>query len=151
MTLYPNPGKLPTRPAPQPGQRILLTVYGYPPYKDVHFSIRNPRHPAYECFVRLREAATKAMKGRKWYDGPVRVDLELHAPEKGRDLLQYVGGIMDTLDGSHGVYFTYLPIVYQDDCQVCLGEWRSVKSPSPHYVVRIQFLSERPERGKEAT
>ena len=51
----------------------------------------------------------------------VGLDLDVHAPnlEPGRALVDYVGGVMDTLDWSHGTHFTYLPIVYNDDCQVC--------------------------------
>jgi len=45
--------------------------------------------------------------------------------EKGKGLVDYVGGIEDTLDGSHGFTFTYLPIVFQDDCQVCRIEFFS--------------------------
>jgi hypothetical protein len=47
---------------------------------------------------------------------------------------------MDTLDGSHGTAFTYLPIVYQDDCQVVLGEFHHVQSDELRYEVVLRFL-----------
>jgi hypothetical protein len=54
-----------------------------------------------------------------------------------------LGGIFDTLGGNHGQNFTYLPIVYQDDVQVHLGEHRFHQSAKTYYVVKIQFLGER--------
>jgi hypothetical protein len=48
---------------------------------------------------------------------------------------------MDTLDGSHGPSFTYLPIVYQDDCQVAESSCRYVFAPSASYDLEIAFLS----------
>ena len=37
----------------------------------------------------------------------------------------YLSGVMDTIGGSHGPSFIYLPIVYLDDCQVvdCALRW----------------------------
>ena len=48
---------------------------------------------------------------------------------------------MDTLDGSHGPSFTYLPIVYQDDCQVAAALTRLVTSEFTEYQIRITFLA----------
>jgi hypothetical protein len=61
------------------------------------------------------------MAGRTWSHDAIGLDLDVHAPtlEPGHALVDYLGGVMDTLDGSHGAHFTYLPIVYNDDCQVC--------------------------------
>ena len=69
----------------------------------------------------------------------------MHAPafEKNKALLDYVGGVMDTLDGSHGVEFTYLPIVYEDDCQVAAGMSRFVEDESIWYEVSIVFLEDK--------
>ena len=55
-------------------------------------------------------------------------------------MLDYVSGVMDALDGSHGPGFTYLPIVYQDDCQVVLGEFHHVTSEETKYEVVLTFL-----------
>jgi hypothetical protein len=138
--LLPDPGVLPTLPSPLPGESISLAVEGLPPYKDRHFSIRNPRHPKYDRFARLRCAATEAMNGRQWYTGPVTLALTLFAPERGRNIIDYIAGIQDTLDGSHGRSFTYLPVVFQDDCQVVSTEARFVKSKDIKYLVEVGFL-----------
>jgi len=139
-TTYPNPGVFPTKPAPSPGQTIKLRVNGLPSFKELHRSIRNPKHPRYDAFVRLREAAITAMDGRECYSGPIAMDFCLYAPRLERRLRDYVGGVEDTLDGSHGPSFTYLPIVYQDDCQVCTGHYKFIESIETFYTVRITFL-----------
>ena len=92
--------------------------------------------------MRLRTAATEAMGGRACYSGAIRMELWLHAPRLERRLMNYAEGIEDTLDGSHGPDFTYLPIVYQDDCQIC--DWRAefVESSETFYTLRITFLSD---------
>lgn len=119
---------------------MRIEVEGYPAPKDVHFSIRNPRHRDHARFRRLREEATKVMAGRRWYDGPVRMEFTLYAPKLDKRLLDYVAGVEDTLDGSHGCEFTYLPIVYQDDCQICSIEYRFVEAEEVRYVVEVVFL-----------
>lgn len=118
-----DPGVLPTEPPPKPGDTLSMTIEGLPPYKDTHASIRNPKHKIHVRFVALRRFAIEAMAGRACYRGAIRLDFEMRAPEfeANRSLVDYTGGIMDTLDGSHGLSFTYLPIVYEDDCQVCSG------------------------------
>ena len=140
--LHPDPGKLPHKPEPKAGSSLKFMLSGYPPYKSKGFSIRNPGHKHYDRFVILRRSAISAMKGRKWYDGPIEMNLTLYAPkfEKNKGLNAYVGGIMDTLDGSHGQHFTYLPIVYQDDCQVTNGRHRFMESDEPYYELEIVFL-----------
>ena len=142
-TLFPDPGPLPILPSPLPGESISLTVEGLPPYKDRHFSIRNPNHPEYARFVRLRCAAMKAMSGKQWYTGPVSLALTLFAPERSRNIADYIAGIEDTLDGSHGKTSTYLPIVFQDDCQVVSIETRFVESKDIRYIVEVGFLEAR--------
>lgn len=49
---------------------------------------------------------------------------------------------MDTLDGSHGPSFIYLPAVYLDDCQVVcsLGSYRFGREE--HYQVEVEFLGD---------
>jgi len=137
-----DPGLLPTKPPRVADEKVVIEVSGYPPYKDEHFSMRNPRHRNYKAFVRLREAATRAMNGRARYFGPVAMSVTLSAPclEEGKRLLDYVSGIQDTLDGSSGRQFTYLPIVFQDDCQVVEGRCAFIKAQRVSYTVEIQFL-----------
>jgi len=141
LRLFPDPGRLPSKPSPKPGSKILVRVGGFPPFKQIRQSLRNPSHPNHDRFVALREAATKAMGGRAWSDGPIELNLTMYGPgfEKGRALSDYVAGTHDTLDGSHGVHFTYLPIVYQDDCQVWKGGARLIRSEDTRYVVEVQF------------
>ena len=123
-----DPGVLPTLPAPSAGDRIAFRVAGLPPYKDISQSIRNTSHPRYTSFVAIRNAATAAMNRRAWSFGPIKLDLTIHAPamHPNRRLVDYMGGVMDTLDGSSGSTFTYLPIVFEDDCQVCDGANRFI-------------------------
>jgi len=49
---------------------------------------------------------------------------------------------MDTLDGSHAPSFTYLPVVYQDDCQVVSASVGYEPAQDDSYVVEIIFLDE---------
>jgi len=137
-----DPGVLPSKPAPKQGETIVIEVEGYPPYKDEHFSMRNLRHRNYPAFLKLRKAAIRAMAGRAWCFGPVAMNLRLYAPEfeKNKILLDYAAGIEDTLDGSSGCEFTYLPIVFEDDCQVASGRSKFIKADVPRYRVEIVFL-----------
>ena len=75
------------------------------------------------------------MAGRAWIVGPVRIEFVLCAPgfESGKVLLDYVSGIEDTVDGSSGYTFTYLPIVIEDDCQICQCKARLVVSKEVSY------------------
>jgi hypothetical protein len=142
-----DPGVLPTQPAPKPGEAISLPLDGLPPYKDQHFSIRNTRHGVNDRFIALRQAAIQAMGGRAAFRGAVALDLHMHAPgfERNMVFLDYVAGIMDSLGGSHGEVFTYLPIVYEDDCQVVLGSSTLTKSDDQFYELLITFLDDDPE------
>jgi hypothetical protein len=135
-----EPGILPTRPAPISGERITISVTGLPPFKDTKFSIRNRKHPHHEAFARLRREAARIMAGRRWYDGPVAMKLTLRGNALDKPLVDYSGGVMDSLDGSHGDTFTYLPIVFQDDCQVFSGEYHFVKDSETSYTVEITFM-----------
>jgi hypothetical protein len=136
-----DPGSLPTRPAPAAGESLLLDVPGVPPVKTMRQSIRNKQHPLHLSFITLRKAATRAMAGRAWSFRPVGLHLTVFGPsslDRWR-LNDYLGGIMDTLDGSSGRTFTYLPIVFEDDCQVCDSRIRWVKSAKEWYRLRITF------------
>jgi hypothetical protein len=88
------------------------------------------------------------MSGRAWYFGPVAMSITLSAPsfENGKKLLDYVDGIQDALDGSSGCEFTYLPIVFEDDCQVVDGRSRFIETEDISYEVVIDFLSNRLNR-----
>lgn len=59
-----DPGVIPSKSAPSPGDTITIEAEGLPPYKDISRSIRNITHPRYDAFVALRKAATVAMNGR---------------------------------------------------------------------------------------
>jgi hypothetical protein len=137
-----DPGPLPTKPPPNPGDVIEFEVAGYPPYKDESFSIRNPKHKDYSRFVNLRKAGIVAMNGRAWSHAPIRMDFTLYAQglEKKRKLLDYAAGIEDTLDGSSGYTFTYLPVVFEDDCQICSGHSRLIASNETKYRVRFEIM-----------
>ena len=137
-----NPGVLPSKPSPTSGKSITVEVDGIPPYKDLSRSIRNVMHPRYAAFASLREAAIVEMKGRAPFRGPVSLELEILTPSlpTNRKLSDYLGGIMDTLDGSHGPTFTYLPVVYEDDCQVVQCHTKIVADKKDRYRLRVAFL-----------
>ena len=85
------------------------------------------------------------MKGRAWYFGPIEMNVTLLAPsfeKEGKVLIDYVAGIQDTLDGSSGREFTYLPIVFEDDCQAKVGHAKFVKTKKIHYKIKIKFMRE---------
>lgn len=136
-----DPGTLPTRPAPKAGDVIRIEVEGLPPSKTIHQSIRNAKHPKYESFALLRRKATAAMDGRAWVFGPVAVNITLLGPSNdGSSLVDYMGGVMDTLDGSSGPTFTYLPIVFEDDCQVVRSEVKLQDHPTSKYIIEVVVL-----------
>jgi hypothetical protein len=87
----------------------------------------------------LRHAAIEAMDGRKWYEGPVKMDLTIHGPERV-SLVKHAGGVSDTLDGSQGPNFIYLPIAYLDDCQIVACRYRQEAAAEYEYEVTVRFL-----------
>lgn len=131
---------MPTRQPPASGDVVVIECEGQPPPKDIRASIRNASHPHHARFAHLRERAIAAMGGRRWSDGAIRLDVTMRAPELDRSIDDYTGGIEDTLDGSHGLTFTFLPICFQDDCQVCDGRSRFVHDDTASYTVRVEFL-----------
>ena len=133
-------GPLPTRPPPGPGERLLLEMEGRPPIKTYGRSMRNVTSSQRSRFMALRRAAIAAMDGRRWYDGPIGLDLVYHGPTNR--MLDFGAGIMDTLGGSHGPSFIYLPIVYLDDGQVAAWHWEYLPSDSERYTLTIIFLGE---------
>jgi hypothetical protein len=42
--LCPDPGYVPTRTAPERGEKIVIRVLGFPPFKELRASLRNPCH-----------------------------------------------------------------------------------------------------------
>jgi hypothetical protein len=72
------------------------------------------------------------------------MDFTLYAPsfERKRTMLDYIAGVEDTLDGSSGFTFTYLPIVFEDDCQICDWNSRLIKSTKTKYVLRIEIMED---------
>ena len=81
------------------------------------------------------------MAGRAWVFGPVAVNITLLGPSNdGSSLVDYMGGVMDTLDGSSGPTFTYLPIVFEDDCQVVRSEVKLQDHPTSKYIVEVVVL-----------
>ncbi len=81
------------------------------------------------------------MAGRAWYFGPVELQLTVFGPNSldRRSLNDYLGGIMDTLDGSTGQTFTYLPVVFQDDCQVAEAQTKWIENSESSYRLKITF------------
>lgn len=82
------------------------------------------------------------MNGRCWLTGPVRLKLVVFGDMMSKTLTDYVSGIEDTVDGSHGEQFTYLPIVFQDDAQICEIECERKESEHPHYTVIIEAMAD---------
>ena len=140
FVIYPDPGPLPTLPPPRLGEVVEMMVEGLPPRKDTSFSIRNIKHSHYQLFLTLRKKGIEAMNGRAWFIGAVDMEFVLHAPCLEKDLLGYESGIMDTLDGSHGLTFTYLPVVYQDDAQIVNARCRFVESTNTYYTLKFRTL-----------
>jgi hypothetical protein len=142
MVDFDDVGPLPTLPPPCSGERLQLKVTGRPPIKTVGRSMRNPSSPQWHRFMALRHAAIEGMGGRKWYEGPVALRLLYMGPKEGMSsgLLSYLGGIMDTLDGSQGPSIMYLPIAYLDDCQVVESSLQWIASDTESYELEIEFL-----------
>jgi hypothetical protein len=146
-----DPGVLPSKHAPKAGEGFELTIERLPPRKNRSRSIRNTTHPFYDRFVRLRASAVRAMDGRAPYRGIVGLELTMFCKELHRwDVLnEFMGGVMDTLDGSHGPTFTYLPIVYEDDCQVSMGNVAIQPSREEYYILKVTFKHERERFGEQ--
>jgi hypothetical protein len=140
VSSVPDPGPLPTRPQPAAGETLLIRCLGLPPHKDGSFSIRNPLHPHHQRFADLRAAAIEAMAGRAPYLGPIELDLHIVTKNFRFKSYEHLGGVMDTLDGAHAKSFTYLPIVFQDDCQVYKATVTYGDDNQERYHVGIVFL-----------
>ena len=136
-----NPGVIPSKPAPEAGEEIRFKVEGLPPYKDLGQSIRTRKHKAHDRFILLREKAIEAMAGRAWSFEAIELILLLYGNPDNFDKTSwdYIAGIMDTLDGSSGQTFTFLPIVYEDDCQVYSGGFEIKEAKEEAYEILIKF------------
>ena len=81
------------------------------------------------------------MNGRAWVSSEVEILLTIRSPKEMsiHSRSEYLGGIMDALDGGSGFTFTYLPIVFEDDSQVssCRIDWK--KSLEASYLIQIVF------------
>lgn len=83
------------------------------------------------------------MAGRRWWTGAVELNLIIHTNrELDLDLYLYLGGVYDTLDGSHGPSFTFLPILYQDDGQICNSRTCSHLASTNYYTVDAVVIKE---------
>jgi hypothetical protein len=137
-----DPGVIPSKPSPGPGETIAIEVDGLPPHKDEHRSIRNASHPQHARFIALRKRAIEVMAGRAWSSGPIGMEFVLFAPARPvkPTMLDFAAGIEDTLDGSSGCTFTFLPILFQDDCQICKSHSQFEYSAETRYRVAVTFL-----------
>lgn len=134
-------GPLPTLPPPAAGDTLSITVDGRPPIKTYGRSMRNATSTQRSRFMALRRAAIAAMAGRKWYEGGVAIDITYRAPSPpGPTQVDYINGVMDTLGGSHGPTFIYLPIVYLDDSQIVSVRSRPEVAPTDGYTVDVEFV-----------
>lgn len=134
-----DPGNLPSKPSPVAGERIEFHVMGLPPIKDQGQSIRNRAHPLHDRFVTLRKASSEAMAGRAWVFAPVELELTVRCPEASErhSLTDFLAGVMDTLDGSSGCTFTFLPIIFEDDSQVIASRIQWEEAPQCSYSVAV--------------
>jgi hypothetical protein len=137
-----DPGVLPTLPAPEVGDVIRTECEGLPPIKTIRQSIRNSDHPMHSSFMALRRAAIAAMGNRAWVFGAVALNLTQFGPrsDAGPSIVDYLAGVMDTLDGRCGITFTYLPIVFEDDCQVVQSRTEWQDDHASRYIVEVIIL-----------
>lgn len=81
------------------------------------------------------------MRGRAWYFGAIGLELTIFAARRERyRLVDYLAGVMDSLDGSAGQSFTFLPIVFEDDCQVVDGKSTFKLARRHGYRLVVNFL-----------
>jgi hypothetical protein len=123
-------------------ETIKIKVEGIPPHKDRSRSIRNRKHPNHDRFLVLRKEAKNSMKGRDYYTGPVAVKFHYVRNDGNRTVGDYLSGILDTLDGSHGFTFHWEPIVFLDDCQIVQIECSQEDGEKDIYVAEVSFLTE---------
>ena len=79
------------------------------------------------------------MGGRAWVFSPVELELTVRCPEMSErhSLADFLAGVMDTLDGSSGFTFTFLPIIFEDDSQVIASSIQWEEAPQCSYSVAV--------------
>ncbi len=82
------------------------------------------------------------MGNRAWYFGKIAMEITLFgSPDTAIHTLNaYMGGICDTLGGSSGLTFTYLPIIYEDDSQIDSLSITWQRDTDVHYCIRLLFV-----------
>jgi len=120
--------------------KIKFIVEGIPPYKDFSRSIRNYQHPDHDRFLKLRKTAKVAMKNREYHRGPVAIKFHYIRKEGKRKIWEYLSGILDSLGGSHGFTFHWVPIVFLDDCQIQKIHISQETGKRDRYLLEIIFL-----------
>lgn len=134
-------GIIPIKPAPLKNEIIQFKVEGVPPIKQWSFSLRNIKSSQYQAFEKLRIAALAAMNERAWYEDEIILDITIYMKDISKvSLNPYVGGIMDTLGGSHGFAFTFSPIIYQADMQVTAVTYDKKQSNIDKYSIKVTLL-----------
>jgi len=122
------------------GKTISFDVLGVPPHKDTSFSIRNSKHSNHDRFLAIRKAAKRAMGKIPYYKGSVKIVFHYRRESGSRSLNDYLSGICDSLDGSHGFTFHWSPVVFLDDCQVVEAELSQESSSKDMYSIKVCFL-----------
>lgn len=81
------------------------------------------------------------MAKRAWSNEAIAITLVIHAAylDENKIIPDYLSGVLDALDGSHGESFTYLPVCFQDDCQVVSSLTQHVHSSESFYELEIRF------------
>lgn len=120
--------------------KIEIHVIGIPPHKERSRSIRNAKHPRHNRFLKLRKIAKKAMGKRNYYLGPVSIEMKYIRKKGKKKMWDYMSGIFDTLDGSHGFTFHWTPIVFLDDSQVVTTRMEHKTGERDEYFLKIKFL-----------
>jgi hypothetical protein len=119
---------------------MTIKVKGIPPHKGAHFSIRNPKHANHDRFTLLRKKANEAMGKMPYSSGPIGVTIRYQRQLGSRPSADYVSGIFDTLGGSHGMQFHWMPIVYLDDNQIRTVNYHETDGAFDYYEIDIEFL-----------
>jgi hypothetical protein len=132
-----DPGALPTRPAPLKGDVIRIEVQGLPPPKTI--SAVDPQcKPSNAHIIHGTETCCDCRDGRSRLG--FRSSRAEYYAVWSVDSGLYMGGVMDTLDSSSGTTFTYLPIVFEDDCQVVQSEVKRQDYPTNKYIIEVTIL-----------
>lgn len=80
------------------------------------------------------------MGKRKYHEGPVSISMRYIRAQGEKSISDYISGICDTLDGSHGFTFHWPPIVFLDDCQVEKIAIKQEVGKKDEYFLEIDLL-----------